>query len=143
MKCHNCHKGTVRPLARPGRTARFKSIPNLAVPADLEIRTCDQCGEEWMTPEDAKRIDEALDRVYRQELRRRAELVLPDAKEAARVERDLGLSQGYLSRIRKGTKVPSADLVVLLALIRRRPEVLREIEAFWAGDNGPAVGGAA
>lgn len=132
MKCHNCHKGTVRPLAGPGRTTRYKSLPNLPVPDDLEIMTCDQCGEEWMTPDDAKRIDEALDLAYKQELRRRALEVLPGPKEAARIERDLGLSQGYLSRIRKG-KVPSADLVALLALIYKRPSVLREIEAFWEG----------
>jgi len=132
MKCHNCHMGTVSPVAGPGRTTRYKSLPNLAVPADLAIMTCNHCAEEWMAPADAKRIDEVLDVVYRQELRRRALEVLPGPHEAARIERDLGLSHGYISRIRKG-KVPSADLVALLALIYKRPGLLREIEAFWEG----------
>lgn len=131
MKCHNCHQGTVRMFAGPGRVARHKSIKNLPVPADLEILTCNSCGEEWVSPDDAKRIDAAMEIVYRTELLRRAVAVLPSAKEASRVERDLGLSQGYLSRIRSGTRVPSVELVTLLALIQGRPRLLRDIEVFW------------
>ena len=131
MKCHNCNAGQVQPLAAAGRTARYKNI-EVTVPADLAVLTCDHCGEEWITPEDAKRIDTALEQVYRAELLRRARAVLPDPKDAPRVERDLGLSPGYLSRIRKGVRVPSSDLVTLLALIRERPGLLKNIEAFWA-----------
>ena len=131
MKCHNCHKGIVTLLARPGRTAPYKSIPNLPVPADLEIQTCNHCGEEWMTPEDAKRIDAAMDTVYRQELLRRLRAVLPDPKEASRIERDLGLSRGYLSRLRKTTKPPTESLLAILALFRQYPSTLRQVEAFW------------
>jgi hypothetical protein len=118
-------------LSRPGRTAPYKSIPNLPVPADLEIPTCDHCGEEWMTPEDAARIDAALDLVYRQELLRRLRAVLPDAKEAGRIERDLGLSRGYLSRLRKTTRPPSESLLAILALFRAHPATIRQVEAFW------------
>lgn len=131
MKCHNCHKGTVMPIARSGRTAPYKSIPNLPVPADLEIQTCDRCGEEWMTPEDAVRIDAAMDRVYRQELLNRLRAVLPDAKEASRIERDLGLSRGYLSRLRKTTRPPTESLLAILALFHQHPSTLRQVEAFW------------
>ena len=131
MKCHNCHKGTVTMLARPGRTAPYKSIPNLLVPEDLEIQTCDHCGEEWMTPEDATRIDAAMNSVYQQELLRRLRAVLPDAKEASRIERDLGLSRGYLSRLRKSTRPPNESLLAILALFRQHPSTLRQVEAFW------------
>lgn len=131
MKCHNCHKGTVNLLARPGRTAPYKSIPNLPVPADLEIRTCDHCGEEWITPEDATRINAALDLVYQHELLSRLRAVLPDAKEASRIERDLGLSRGYLSRLRKTTRPPTEALLAILALFRQHPSTLRQVEAFW------------
>jgi hypothetical protein len=131
MKCHNCHKGTVSLLACPGRTSPYKSIPNLPVPADLEIQTCDHCGEEWMTPEDAMRIDAALDLVYRQELLARLQAVLPDAKEASRIERDLGLSRGYLSRLRKTSRPPTEALLAILALFRQHPATLGQVEAFW------------
>lgn len=131
MKCHSCHKGTVSMLARPGRTAPYKSIPNLTVPADLEIQTCDHCGEEWMTPEDATRIDATMNIVYQQELLRRLRAVLPDAKEASRIERDLGLSRGYLSRLRKTTRPPTEALLAILALFRLHPSTLRQVETFW------------
>lgn len=131
MKCHNCHRGTVVPVAREGRTAPYKSIPNLAVPADLPIPTCDHCGEEWMTPADAARIDAAMEVVYRQELLARLRAVLPDAAEAGRIERDLGLSRGYLSRLRRATRPPSEALLAVLALFRQDPNALGHVEAFW------------
>lgn len=84
-----------------------------------------------MTPEDAKRIDAAMDTVYRQELLRRLRAVLPDPKEASRIERDLGLSRGYLSRLRKTTKPPTESLLAILALFRQYPSTLRQVEAFW------------
>jgi len=131
MKCHACFQGNVVSQAGPGRTTRYKTIPNLPIPADLEMRTCDHCGERWFTPADARRIDAALEVVYRQELLRRVRAVLPDAKDADRIERDLGLSRGYLSRLRAGKKVPSEVLVALLTLIHERPRTLKEVEAMW------------
>lgn len=131
MKCHNCNLGTIRQLARPGRTAPYKSIPNLAVPADLAIATCDHCGEEWMTPGDAERIDAAMEVSYRQELLGRLRTVLPDADQASRIERDLGLSRGYLSRLRRATRPPSEALLAILALFRQDPAAIGQVEAFW------------
>lgn len=83
------------------------------------------------TPADAKRIDAALEAVYRQELLRRVRAVLPDPKDADRIERDLGLSRGYLSRLRTGRKIPSEPLVVMLTLIHERPSTLKRVEAMW------------
>ena len=120
-------------LAGPGRMAPYKSIPNLPVPADLEIQTCDHCGEQGLSPEDATRTDAALDLVYRQELLARLRAVLPDAKEASRIERDLGLSRGYLSRLRKTTRPPTEALLTILALFRQHPATLGQVEAFWRG----------
>ncbi len=131
MKCHSCHQGTVVPLAKPGRTAPYKTIPNLPVPADLVIPTCDHCGEEWMTPEDAARIDAAMEAVYREELLARLRAVLPEPRDAGRVERDLGLSRGYLSRLRKGGRPPSEVLLAVLALVREDQGNLRKVERFW------------
>lgn len=41
MKCYTCFEGEVVLKAEPGRTTRYKTIPNLPIPADLEMRTCD------------------------------------------------------------------------------------------------------
>jgi hypothetical protein len=131
MKCHARFQGEVIYLAKPGRTTRYKAIPNLPVPADLEMRTCNHCGEQWISPADAKRIDAALEVVYRQELLAKVRAVLPDPKDADRIERDLGLSRGYLSRLRTGRKIPSEPLVAILALIHQQPSVLKKVEAMW------------
>lgn len=131
MKCHACFQGEVVPMAGSGRTTRYKAVANLAIPEDLIMSTCNHCGERWFTPAEAKRIDAALEVVYRQELMRRVRAVLPPAKDADRVERDLGLSRGYLSRLRKGGRAPSEALVALLALIQQKPQMLAEVEAFW------------
>jgi hypothetical protein len=131
MKCYACFQGEVVLKAEPGRTTRYKTIPNLAIPADLEMLTCDHCGERWFTPADAKRIDAAMEVVYRQELLAKVRAVLPDPKDADRIERDLGLSRGYLSRLRTGRKIPSEPLVAILALIHQQPSVLKKVEAMW------------
>ncbi len=57
--------------------------------------------------------------------------VLTDPKDADRIERLLGLSRGYLSRLRTGRKIPSEPLVAILALIHQQPSVLKRVEAMW------------
>ena len=131
MKCYTCFEGEVVPAAMPGRRLRYKAIPNLPVPDDLVIQTCNHCGEQWISPADAKRIDAALEIVYRQELLARVRAVLPDPKNADRIERNLGLSRGYLSRLRAGRKIPSEPLVAILTLIHQQPSVLKRVEAMW------------
>lgn len=118
-------------MAVPGRTTRYKAIRNLPVPDDLIMQTCNHCGERWFSPGDAKRIDAAMEIVYRRELVRRVQAVLPAAEDADRIERDLGLSRGYISRLRKGTKVPSEALLAILALIHKQPAMLQQVEAIW------------
>lgn len=131
MQCHACFQGEVVLKAEPGRTTRYKALQKLAVPEDLLIPTCNQCGEHWVAPDDAKRIDAALEVVYRQELLARVRAVLPAPKDADRIERNLGLSRGYLSRLRTGRKIPSELLVAMLTLIHNRPKTLKEVEAMW------------
>lgn len=49
------------------------------------------------------------------------------------VERALGLSTGYLSKLKNGGRDPSPDLVAHLATIARNPKKrLHEIEEAWA-----------
>lgn len=88
MKCYACFQGEVVPTAGPGRTLRYKAIQKLAVPEDLLIPTCNHCGEHWVSPGDAKRIDAAMEVAYRKELLAKVRAVLPDPKDADRIERN-------------------------------------------------------
>lgn len=53
------------------------------------------------------------------------------------LERMLGLSQGYLCRLRatKGDAVPSASLVSLLALLAQEPSRIDELREYWASQD--------
>jgi transcriptional regulator with XRE-family HTH domain len=49
------------------------------------------------------------------------------------IELLLGLSQGYLSKLRSGTSNPSPELTLLLGLLASNPrQVLQRAEEFWA-----------
>jgi transcriptional regulator with XRE-family HTH domain len=134
MRCAQCGKGTVRPVARSGRLHRHKTMM-LEVPAEIVIPTCDNCGEEWIGERLAHTLTTKLEKIYRAELTRRARAAIDAISVHAsqrKLEQLLGLSIGYLSKIRSGERVPAPDLVSHLALLARDPKRrLRELERYW------------
>ncbi len=137
VRCVECGKGNVAPMAAPGRTARYKILADLTVPGDLEIPTCDACGMEWIDQPAAEAVDAALEPVYQRRLRQLASAYLEQLAEQCvtqqRLEKLLGLSQGYLSKIRSGASNPSPMLVSALGLLTIDPERrLREVEESFA-----------
>lgn len=134
FRCAECGIGTVRPLATPGRTMRHRTML-VSVPADLRIPTCDHCGAEWIDEEAALAIDQALEAEYRRLLLRMAGQSLETLTEHTslrELEQLLGLSQGYLSKVRSGARNPSPELVGNLALLAADPKRrLRELHRLW------------
>lgn len=133
IRCAECGKGNVVPKTAPGRTAKYKTLAAVPVPDDLEIPTCDVCGMEWIDRTSAKAIDAALEPAYQQQLHQLALAHLRRLTEQhitqQRLERILGLSQGYLSKIRSGASNPSPMLVSILGLLTVDPEKrLQEVE---------------
>jgi hypothetical protein len=110
-------------------------MPFLEIPAQIQIPTCDNCGAEWLDDATARTVDSALEEIYRSELTRIAQEAIERIAEIVpqrRVEELLGLSQGYLSKLRSGDRSPSPELVSHLALIARDPVArLQEIETLW------------
>src|SRR5262245_43743754 len=126
-RCRECGEGTVRPVAKAGRKMPFRNMAALAVPSTLAIPTCDHCGNEWIDPKTAGAIDEALQGAYAEELHKRLEAALVTILATAdvsqrRLEQLLGLSIGYLSRVRSKRGIASAQLVSALALIAEDPK---------------------
>ena len=135
IRCAQCGKGTVRPVARAGRREFYKTM-DVLVPADFSVPTCDSCGEEWLNASQSKALDSALEHAYGQELRRLAAEQLAKIADAGleqkRVEHALGLSHGYLSHVKAGRNVPSPMLVSELVLLAKDAERrLKELEDFW------------
>jgi hypothetical protein len=57
--CPFCGQGSLRPVARAGRTAPFRGL-RLDIPVDFTIPTCDACDAEVLDRETAARLDEKL-----------------------------------------------------------------------------------
>lgn len=135
MRCAECGEGTVRPVAGPGRRASFHFVPNLPVPDDLAIPTCDHCGAEWFDQEAAATFDAAMAVVLERELQDRARRLIDGILKdltVAEAEWALGVSQGYLSRVRSGKRKPSIEFVHHLAELSTQPrQRLQFLEQFW------------
>jgi hypothetical protein len=139
-RCRECGEGMVRPLAKAGRRMPYRNLAALPVPVTLTIPTCDKCGNEWIDPKTAHAIDEALESAYVHELHKRlvaaVDTIVSEADVSQRrLEQLLGLSPGYLSRVRNGRGDASAQLVSALALIAEDPKRrIKELDHVWQPD---------
>lgn len=135
--CPTCN-GEVREVAVAGRRVHFRTVPDLEVPEDVPIPTCSNpdCGEEWLDREGAARVDAALVPAYQEVLASKAEAAITKLREMGAsqrgVERALGLSAGYLSKLKSG-KETTALLVAALMLLADAPErpPLERLRALW------------
>lgn len=134
MKCVVCG-GTVVPATGAGRTTRYRNLPNLEIPDNMPIPTCDQCGEEWLDERTANALDTVLEAAWRQRMHLLAtkslEAIARAGVSQGELERELDLAQGYLTKLKNGSRIPSAELALHLAFIAvnpaRRLKELREI----------------
>ncbi len=111
-------------------------MPTLAIPQDVVIPACGRCHSEYLDEESALALQPQLQAAYLDALRVRIRLaidLLAEHISQRRLEQLLGLSQGYLSRLRAGAGNPSPELVSHLALLSQDPtQRLAELEHFWA-----------
>ena len=112
----------------------------LAVPSTLAIPTCNRCGNEWIDPKTARAIDEALHSAYAAELHKRLVAAVDHILKTTeipqrRLEQLLGLSIGYISRLRSGRGDASAQVVSALVLLAQDPKRrLKELDQLWASE---------
>ena len=137
FKCPECG-GSVRPYREAGRMRRYYTM-RLEVPESIAVPTCDKCKEEWIDKKTGDAIDEALDKVYRASLREKARnavaAISPHVKQFE-LEEMLGVSVGYLSKVKAGTKDVSPRFVALLSLIANSPSArLSELASVWGPEG--------
>jgi hypothetical protein len=130
--CAHCGRLAVRPFARPGRTMRYRTLLAFPVPADCAIPTCSRCQSEYVGTETRERLGVLLAPLYERELTHRLQLALKEVLTVIsqrKLELQLGLSQGYLSRLLTGAGRPSEPLLALLMLLAGDPKArLMELE---------------
>lgn len=126
MKAPSCPfcGGRVRMLRR----VSYRLIPDMETTEP--VPSCALCHEEWYNG----KVAAALEADYQEVLRRRASLAvdaLVEHRTQQALERMLGLSAGYLSKLKSG-KHTSGALVVLLSLLAVEPEErLAEVERMF------------
>lgn len=141
-RCPACERGSIAPR-KSIPVGVFRHLSKLPAAWEVEIPTCDTCGEEFIDRKVAAALDEAFEaslgelrkQMVESSLARMTE-VLPQRE----WEHRLGLSPGYLSRL-KGGKESSVALVTLLGIIGLAPRAWSEkIEALWLnGGTLPAA----
>ena len=121
-RCGQCGERQVSPAAGSGRMTTYRHM-DVEIPARMQIPTCASCGARWFDETTAAALDEALEPIYRRLLGQRLERDLGTLRARgmteARVEAALGVSRGYLSRLRSGSRLPSRELVVAVAYMAR------------------------
>ena len=133
-KCPCCGRHALRLTREPGRACRYRHM-YLTLPPELPVPTCHRCRHMMLTNESVPQLDATLKAAFRAELVHRASVEISHLSafySQRRLERDLDLSQGYLSKLRSGDSVPSVVLVSLLALLCSDPSRVEELKGYWA-----------
>lgn len=140
-KCPACERGML--VARPTRDAMpFRHAPSVQPAWSVDVPTCTSCGERFIDAKTAKAWDAALEEGLAVQQRRLLSRAL-DRLSAVRLQREwekrLGLSPGYLSRLKAG-KDCSVPLTTLLALLAEAPELAWEhVGRVWSAESPPVV----
>lgn len=136
MICPSCGIGEVVEKTGPGRRWPHKTIPDLELPSELTIPTCTECGEEWIDDEVAQRIADATERAYAAALAEKAEAAIRSFRRTQfpqrMIERLLGVSHGYFSKILSAEREPSPHLVAALMLLANDPDRIEELRKLWS-----------
>ena len=130
--------GTIVNTSIKGEKRRFHAMI-LTINSDIIVPTCTDCGAKYLDKKTASDIDKHLRGFYASDLQHRAIVLIKGLMTHTtqwKIEWLLGLSHGYLSRVKKGKTVPSAALVAALAFIAAEPKTrIAELEDLWGIGN--------
>lgn len=133
-RCDTCGNAVLRRYGRPGRIEKYKGL-SFVMPETLALIECEACGERYDASDDLDAIEKIAKEMYQQRTRNVIESALQRltaGRSLAELERQLCLSVGYLSKIKKSEE-PSFQLVALLALLAENPASL-DVLASIRGD---------
>jgi len=138
-KCTECGQGKITARLGPGRVWRYRVL-EIEMPSDVATLECNHCGARYVSAENAEAHDGALAPLYAKRLAKEVEVSLKRLEGVPRneIERALGLSHGYFSRILAGDRTTSPELVALLHLASKSGS-LEKVQALWSklSDKAP------
>lgn len=133
--CARCEVGEVRPVSQAGRRWNYRTIPDLQLASGIEIPTCSHCGERWINSTRRKALESALEAEFKETVFQKASRAIEALRGMHRqrnVERLLGLSGGYLSKIVGRDRDPSPTLTAALMLLSANAERFEELRELWS-----------
>lgn len=130
-KCTECG-GEIRRSSEP-RLEEHKGVKLVVKMPD--VLTCVRCGEQFLDSATAKAIDEAVERAYQKALHEQLDAalsVLTAYKPQHWFERVMGLSRGYVTKMRNPSYNLSTHLVRQFVLLAHAPKKrIKEMEAMY------------
>lgn len=138
-RCPLCEKGTVA-LVASREPMPYRHVVSLQPAWPVRVPTCDRCHERFINTATARALDESLEAALlalQQRLVAEALQRLGAVRPLRQWEKRLGLSPGYLSRLKTG-KESSVVLTTLLTLLAQSPaRQWSHVESIW---SAPAAG---
>lgn len=129
--CGECGS-RVRTVTGVGRTYEYRPGIKLPIPEAFPTNVCDECGELYLTAEEAEQLEQALEPAFAEYCNdlvdtacTRAGVTIRDLEQAA------GVTHTYLSKVKNG-KQASVSLLRLLQAFARFPD---EVHRHLAGTD--------
>jgi len=131
MRCPVCGTGTAKKAERKNYPARYNG-DTVEVPS-VEVFQCDDCGEEFLTPEQARAMSVAV----KNEVRKKLGLLSPERIASirekagltqAQLEERLGLGSKVVVRWEGGKVIQGKAADTVLRLLEREPELVKGLQ---------------
>ena len=127
IPCYFCGEGTIAPRNLRGSVLQYRDEREIPVEGDVFVPTCDACGESLLDEETSKALDTVLEPAYRRLRSERVQHELSSVLSALGItqgdlERLLGLSPGYVSKLIKGKRVAETPLYRFVHLLNANPK---------------------
>ncbi|HEV7587662.1 MAG TPA: helix-turn-helix domain-containing protein [Longimicrobium sp.] len=127
VSCYFCGEGIIAPRNLRGSVLQYRDEREIPVEADVFVPTCDVCGESLLDDDTSKALDAVLEPAYRRLRAERLQQELGLALSALKItqgdlERLLGLSPGYVSKLLKGKRVAETALYRFVHLLNANPQ---------------------
>lgn len=137
--CPSCERGVLILRGGPGRFFPYRMFKALELPEDVQLPTCNFCEKIVFSPTLAVAFDEGMSRAFQAQLSKVISDAIgeltPDYLSQQDLERLLGVSRGYVSKLKTG-KDSSPPIAALLSLLAADPvSRLKELDQLWSGNR--------
>ncbi len=118
--------GEIRPTNIRGERWPYRDAVDLLIDEDLFMPVCAACGEMMLDEGDSKRLDEVLQRAYEEHRHKATEqLIVCITRDfnitQGEIEQILGMSTGYISKVKRREKMLSAQAFRTLFMLSEEP----------------------